>query len=286
MHRSIAIRCVIGALLVLGGIGAAPAEAQSVQTVVDEMKARYQQQLETVDTYVIETNQYTSYYRKTTRNGESVYETAMRWKGDGGGLFNGADAMPSLQPSRSQLDTLAQVASYVGTETIDGQRVHVLRVDDPAALSGDRMPAMEQAEQGEMRLYIDAERYVPLRMESEMTMTQNGETQTLRPRIVFSDYRTTDGLTLPWKMEMTVDSLNASVSPEEREQARQSLEELEARMKELPEGQRQMMEGMMKDQLDQLRGILEEGAINIAIEVQDVHVNAPLPEDVFSGSNN
>jgi len=46
------------------------------------------------------------------------------------------------------------------------------------------------------------------------------------------------------------------------------------------------MEGMMKNQLEQLRNILDEGSIQFAIEVQDVQVNAPLPDDVFSGGSN
>jgi predicted secreted protein len=85
---------------------------------------------------------------------------------------------------------------------------------------------------------------------------------------------------------MKMENLDATISAEEREQARRSLEEMEQRMQEMPEEQRQMMEGMMKNQLEQLRNILDEGSIQFAIEVQDVQVNAPLPDDVFSGGSN
>jgi len=288
MYSSMSIRGLALTVLLVAGGWTATATAQSVEAVVNEMKARYQAQMEAVDTYIIETNQYTSYHRKTTRDGDTAYETETRWTGDGAGMLSGSNALTSLQPGLAHMDTLAQVASYVGTETIDGRRCHVLHVDDPTALSGDPMPAMaqEQTQQGEMRLYIDAEQYVPVRIESEVMVEQNGETQTLRPRIHFSDYRTVDGLTLPWTMEMRMDNLNASISLEEREQARQSLEEMEKRMQEMPEQQRRMMEGMMKKQLDQLRSILEEGSIHFAVEVQDVKVNTDLPADVFSGGDN
>lgn len=286
IHHS--IRGLAAALLFIAFAGASTVSAQSVDAVVNEMRARYQAQLETVDTYIVETNQYTSYHRKTTRDGDATYETEMQWKDSGGGMFSGAGAMPSLQPGLAQLDTLAQKASYLGTETVDGRPCHVLRIDDPAALSGNRMPAMNAnaPQQGETRLYIDAEQYVPLRLESEVSVERNGESQTLRPRILLSDYRTTDGLTLPWSMEMKMENLDATISAEERKQARQSLEEMEQRMQEMPEEQRQMMEGMMKNQLEQLRNILDEGSIQFAIEVQDVQVNAPLPDDVFSGGSN
>lgn len=282
MHRYTPQR-IVSLLFVLLLIGTGPAAGQSVHAVVDAMTARYQQEMETVDTYIIETDQYTSYHRKTMQDGEPVYETAMRWGGEGSGFFSGTGDAPSLQPSRSQLDTLAQVATYEGTETVDGRRCHVLRVDDLSALSSPPMTGMdaETADQGSMRMCVDAERSVPLRMDMEVTTTQNGETQTLRPQVVFSDYRTTDGLTLPWRMAMTVENVNASISPEEREQARRSLEELEARMKELPEAQRQMMEGMMEGQMEQLRSMLDDGSIQFAVEVQSVQVNTPLPDDVF-----
>jgi len=282
MHRYAPQR-TISLLFVLLLIGTGPAAGQSVHAVVDAMKARYQQEMETVDTYIIETDQYTSYHRKTMQDGEPVYETATRWGGEGSGFFSGMGNASSLQPSRSQLDTLAQVATYEGTETVDGRRCHVLRVDDLSALSSPPMTGMdaETVDQGSMRMCVDAERPVPLRMDMEVTTTQNGETQTLRPQVVFSDYRTTDGLTLPWRMAITVENVNASISPEEREQARQRLEELEARMKELPEAQRQMMEGMMESQMDQLRSMLDDGSIQFAVEVRSVQVNTPLPDDVF-----
>ncbi len=288
MHRRSSIHHLAAILLLVAVAGAPTAAAQSVDAVVNEMRARYQTQLETVDTYIVETNQYTSYYRKTTQGDDVAYETEMRWKDSGAGMFGGAGAMPSLQPGLAQLDTLALKSSYAGTETVDGRSCHVLRIDDASALSGDRAPLLnsDQTQQGETRLYIDAERYVPLRLESEVTVERNGEAQTLRPRILLSNYRTTDGLTLPWAMEMKMENLDATISAAEREQARQSLEQMEQRMQEMPEEQRQMMEGMMKNQLEQLRNILDEGSIQFAIEVQDVKVNTPLPDDVFSGGGN
>lgn len=113
MHRFTPQRFA-GLLLTLLLMGTGPASGQSVQAVVDAMKTRYQQELDAVDTYIIETDQYTSYHRRTTQAGQPMYETAMRWHGEGRGLFRGAGASPSLQPSLSQLDTLVQIAAYEG----------------------------------------------------------------------------------------------------------------------------------------------------------------------------
>lgn len=266
------------ALVLIGGLIPA-ASAQSVDAVINEMKKRYQQQLETVDTYVVKTNQYTSYHRKVTRDGEAVYETEIRGS-TGARLPGGMGATSVLQPGLSQLDSLAQHAAYAGTETVDGRETHVLLIDDPIVLSGAR-PAPPGDMQGRMKLYIDASRYVPLRMGAEMQVEQDGQTRAMHPRIRFSDYRTTDGLTLPWIMEMRMNKANASMSPEERAEARKRLEEMEAQMKEMPAEQREMMEGMMKNQLEQLREVLVEGTIDFTVEVQNVQVNTPLPDGVF-----
>jgi uncharacterized protein YeaO (DUF488 family) len=84
---------------------------------------------------------------------------------------------------------------------------------------------------------------------------------------------------------MRMDNLNASISPEDREEARKSLEEMEKKMKEMGERQRKMMERMMGGQMDKLRQIIEEGTIEYTIQVQDVQVNASIPDDVFTSTN-
>ena len=45
------------------------APAQSAQSIAEKMKAQYQDQLENVDNYVVETSMYTSYHRKAMNDG-------------------------------------------------------------------------------------------------------------------------------------------------------------------------------------------------------------------------
>ena len=37
-------------------LGLAPATAQSIESIADDMQAQYEQQFETVDTYIVDTN--------------------------------------------------------------------------------------------------------------------------------------------------------------------------------------------------------------------------------------
>jgi hypothetical protein len=287
----------IALLVCIGLFTGLSAQAQSVDAVISKMKAQYEQQLAAVDTYIIETDKYTTYHRKVTADGSATYESRTQWKDSEhfmGGSFMGD--MNSTMPSEDALNRLAENATYGGTETIDGVQTHVLIVDDPSALSDEMMdddsmdmPANEEDDNiqvGSMRFYVHADMHVPVRMDYDATVTrEDGSSQKMNSVVTFTDYRTVDGLTLPYQTMMRMDNLNASISPEDREEARKSLEEMEKKMKEMGERQRKMMERMMGGQMDKLRQIIEEGTIEYTIQVQDVQVNASIPDDVFTSTN-
>ncbi len=285
----------VGLLIGLGLLTGA--SAQSVDAVISNMKAQYEQQLAAIDTYIIETDKYTTYHRKVTTEGTATYESRTRWK-DGQGLMEGSFVgdMNTALPNQDALDQLAENARYSGIETIDGVRTHVLIVDDPEALSDEMVneeamdapdeDGSENVEVGSMRFYVHAEQHVPVRMDYDATITRtDGQSQTMNAVVTFADYRTVDGLTIPFRTMMRMDNLNASISPEEREEARKSLAQMEEKMKEMSDRQRNMMERMMGGQMDKLRQIIEEGTIEYTIQVQDVQVNTAIPDDVFSGTN-
>lgn len=288
---------LVGLLIVTGLLAGSAVHAQSVDAVISKMKAQYEQQLADIDTYVIETDQYTTYHRKVTTDGTASYESRTQWKdskGFMGGSFMGD--MNSTMPSEDALNRLAENATYGGTETIDGVQTHVLIVDDPSALSDDmmdeedmNMPASEETDNiqvGSMRFYVHADMHVPVRMDYDATVTrEDGSSQKMNSVVTFTDYRTVDGLTIPYRTTMRMDNLNASISPKEREEARKSLDQLEKKMKEMNDRQREMMEGMMSGQMDKLRQIVEEGTIEYTIQVQDVKVNTAIPDDVFTSTN-
>jgi outer membrane lipoprotein-sorting protein len=259
-HRSGLLALVLSLL-----IGGAPAAAQSVDSVVENLRATYQQQLETVDTYVVETNLYTSYSRKVTRDGNSTYESSTRLKGSGNTPF--ATGTTPTATYGLHLDRLAQHATYAGTETINGVRCHILEVDDPEAVN----PEMAAGDADQMTYYIDAERHVPARI--RFTPSKRGQgPQPSAVTINMRDYRTTDGLTLPYRMEFQIDM---DMSDKQRAQMEQALKQME----NMPEQQRQQMQKMMGGQMDMMRQMMSGEPI--VVEVQRVEVNTELPDGVF-----
>lgn len=274
-------------VLALAGLLAPTAvQGQSVEAIISEMKARYEQQFAAVDNYIIETDKYTSYFRKTSTSGPPQYESRTVWK-ESEGLFGQMDFSdsPGYYATEAQLDKLAENSEYGGMQTVDGTDAHVLIVNDPQALAEDSSDEDMENVKGSMRMYIDASQYVPIRMDFEAEVENPEGTQTVNPTMIFADYRTTDGLTVPWSMHMKMDNLNASMSPEEREQARESLAQMEEQMENMGERQRKMMERMLKGKMESLRKIIDEGTIEFNVQVQDVKVNTGIPDDVFTNSN-
>jgi outer membrane lipoprotein-sorting protein len=241
------------------------AAAQSVASVVDQMRDQYDQQLETVDTYIVETNLYTSYHKKVTQGGGATYRTETRMKeGEGAGVVS--QASPSSVYG-FQFEGLKQHATYDGTETVNGTTCHVLRVDDPAKV----IPEMSAGDAKRLTYYIDAERSVPARM----VMMTTGQGRRGKPSTItvdLTDYRTVDGLTLPYRTEIQVDM---DLSEQERKQMEQALKQME----NMPKQQRSQMQGMMGGQMDMIKQMMSGEPIRV--DVQDVTVNTELPDDVF-----
>jgi hypothetical protein len=246
---------------------AAPAAGQSVASIVDEMQAKYQQQLDAVDTYIVETNLYTSYNKKVMKDGAPTYQSQTQMKGADPSSY-AATSTPSAAYGL-QFERLKEHATYTGTETVNGVQTHVLQVDDPSKVN----PDMSQGDAESMTYYIDAEQHVPTRM----VMKPKGQGGNQGPQassvtINMTNFQTTDGLTLPHRMEIQVE-MNMS------EQQRKQMEQAMAQMKNMPEQQRKQMEKMMGDKMEMMQQMMSGEPI--VVEVQSVEVNVELPDGVF-----
>ena len=262
-------RVLVVPLLLSALLAAPPLAAQSAQSVVDEMKARHEAQLETVDNYVVETNLYTAYHRKITRNGQTTYETATRMSGQSETL-NALGTTPTTTSGVAYLDRLAAHATYDGTESVNGTESHVLRINDPAAVYDEMTGDIE-----EMMYYVNADTYAPSRMVVTMA-PQSGGDQSPTMTIDYTDYRTVDGLTLPYVMEMVMD---LGMSEDQRRQ----LQQLQEKLEQMPEQQREQMKRVMGKQFEQMQKMM--AGEPTTVEVQSVRVNVGIPEGIFAETN-
>lgn len=255
----------------MAGIGVPrAAQAQTAASVVENMKQSFLNQFEGLDTYVVETDLYTSYNRRVEGANPPEFESRTQLKGQSQAIGGMGSAS---QSQYGQFYRLADHARHAGIETVDGRRCHILRVDDPGKLNADL-----QGQANQITYYIDADSYQPRRMQFEM-QGQSGQSVPQSVTVTMQDYRTVDDLTLPWKIQIQT-NLNETLSAQQRRQ----LQEMKEQMEQMDEEQRQMMERMMGDQMKQMEQMMSGEPM--VVQVQSVTVNEPLPEGVFdSGSN-
>jgi hypothetical protein len=168
---------------------------------------------------------------------------------------------------RLQFDQLKQHATYAGTEMIDGTQCHVLQVDDPSKVNAEMGTEAERT-----TYYVHADRHVPTRMIMKSTPSTQTGPQPSSVTIDLKNYTTTDGLTLPHRMDIHLD---ANISDEQRRKMKQTMQKME----NLPEQQRKQMENMMGSQMEMMKQIMAGDPITI--DVQSVEVNAEIPEGMF-----
>jgi hypothetical protein len=246
-------------------LAALPAAAQSAESIAEKMKARYQEQLENVDNYIVETNMYTTYHRKIMEEGTPALETEVRMKGQSSIFTSMGNTQTTNSSEPAYYEDLSQNATYDGSETVNGVECHVLRVKDASEMEGNAQ---------EMTYYVNTEQYVPMRLKSVQPPQQGGGKPT-EVEVNFEDYRTTKGITLPWRTTM---QMNMEMSEEQRQRMKKMMKQLE----NLPKSQREMMKKQMPMAFDRMKKILQGEPTTI--EVQDVRVNTDMPEGMFDSS--
>ncbi len=246
------------------------ADAQDVNTVVDGMRSVYQKQLEHVNTYIVETNQYKTYVKKVSKDGEATYTMKTDMK-NGGTSPLSANTPASASPYGVDFDALRKHATHEGTATVDGSTVDVLRVDEPQKVMKSRKQISGSLNRA--RYLIDRKRHVPVRVIVKAQQKGRGEEpRTSTITVDLKDYRDVDGLVYPHRTEITYD---LGMSEEQKQQMKQAIE----RIKNMPEKQREKMKKMMGSNFEKLQRMMSDEPI--VINVTQLKVNVDLPEGVF-----
>ncbi|MEM9998357.1 MAG: hypothetical protein AAF809_11700 [Bacteroidota bacterium] len=276
MSRLLACTLLAGLLLAVVAVPAwaQPSGADLIQTTID----RYAQRMADVENYAVTQTMsmmnmsMTTYYERDPDGGPLAYTTTTYVNGQASA--SGPDA--SGDPYAA-LACMKSKASYAGTETIDGETTHVVRIDD----MGDCAEAMgmtdgEGMPEGELSsgtMYIDTDDYVLRRMMMEGTMNADGRTADFSSTMTMSDYRTTDGLLHPWLTEMTMTGMDAMMGGEDGEDLQSQIAEMRAQMEEIPES----MRGMIEDQIKMLEDSMTGDGMTMTMTVTEVTVNEGPP---------
>lgn len=220
----------------------------------------------------VETDPDTTYYRKVETDGFPTMQ-----------VVNSGSNTPATNYYNFQenYDALVANSTYEGTETVNGRRAHVLFIEDVTALYDDMVTTPEaqqqqqQAEPQSGRMYIDAEDYIPIRMNFDINY--DGE-YTGSADMVMSDIRNIDGMLIPFMMEMRIEGISGSMSAEDMAEAQQSMKDLEEQMENASGLQKRILERAVKPQMERLQKMLAEGAMTMTTIIEDVQTNITIPE--------
>ena len=277
-------------ILMVGGLifcltGACLAK-MSAQEVINQMRGAYEQRMSGIDDLTMVTKgtagimammgESTIYQKRAKIAGKTVYKTRTEIQFMGKPLITIYDGEYewSVDPISGQVKKekkdfapdwtriwevldLSQM-QYVGTDDLDGEAAHVLKMDDLTEGIKKLMPALQQtgpSQEGEWsgwaKMWINAENWVFMRMQIVMTGTsEEGQEMTNRITSDFKDYRQVQTMLIPHQMTYKMEVEIPDMSPEEKE----------------------MMLGMM--------GAFMEGEMIVT----KVEVNTGLPADLFDGT--
>ncbi|TET94216.1 hypothetical protein E3J33_00495 [Candidatus Aerophobetes bacterium] len=277
-------------ILMVGGLifsltGACLAK-MSAQQVINQMRGAYEQRMSGIDDLTMVTKgtagimammgESTIYQKRAKIAGKTVYKTRTEMQFMGKPLVTIYDGEYewSVDPISGQVKKekkdfapdwtriwevldLSQM-QYVGTDDLDGEAAHVLKMDDLTEGIKKLMPALQQtgpSQEGEWsgwaKMWINAKNWVFMRMQIVMTGTsEEGEEMTNIITSDFKDYRQVQTMLIPYQMTYKMEVEIPDMSPEEK----------------------QMMLGMM--------GAFMEGEMIVT----KVEVNTGLPADLFDGT--
>jgi len=277
-------------ILMVGGLifcltGACLAK-MSAQQVINQMRGAYEQRMSGIDDLTMVTKgtagvmammgESTIYQKRAKIAGKTVYKTRTEIQFMGKPLITIYDGEYewSVDPISGQVKKekkdfapdwtriwevldLSQM-QYVGTDDLDGETAHVLKMDDLTEGIKKLMPALRQtgpSQEGEWsgwaKMWINAKNWVFMRMQIVMTGTsEEGQEMTNRITSDFKDYRQVQTMLIPHQMTYKMEVEIPDMSPEEK----------------------QMMLGMM--------GAFMEGEMIVT----KVEVNTGLPADLFDGT--
>lgn len=273
MYRTL-LATVIGALALSAAVHAQP----SAQEVVDRSMQAYASMMEDVESYqlTLETMGHEQQLYFERREGDDpfayrAYTVTPR------GVTAFDDHIPfagEMAPGTETFQRLRERARLLGRQTLDGQQVYAIAVDDPAGLMEmPDMPDDADFEVDSATFFISSDHYLLVGADMEGRMRHRGQENEVTMEMRASDFRTVGSVRFPFHTVMRMDGLAAGMSEEERQQ----LAEVRRQLEQLPPEQRAMMEQAMGDQLEQMRRMAEGESVEMEMRVLDLQINVPRP---------
>lgn len=263
-----------------------PAWSADAQDIIDKVLQLQEERREGVDRYVVEQEVMGRVskiaFERTTVTGPDgkdvdtfrmVLPEEMLQQGPGEQpLMSQDDFEDMAQEAVFSIAAFSESAELVGTETVEGRDAYHLvaeNLDRKRSFNEDQEFVLQT-----INAWIDSDDYVPLKLVMDGTMDTDGTPRPVTIETIERDYRTVPGSNMyePYQQVMRLTGEMADETKRQMEQARTHLAELDKQLAEMPESQRQMMMGMMGEEIEMMRKMAAGDGIEIVTTVRSITV--------------
>lgn len=268
------MRLLLAPLLLLSGLAlsACGEEPLTAETVTEQMLARFNDNFDGVEDFTATTDELTAYYRRGTADSLTAFVIRVAARDSVAALTVPPQLITYLVPEVPRFTQgLRRGAGLDGPEVHDGHRVYVLRADHPQALTP--VPDAGAPLFSDVRLYVDAETFAIRELRFEVPSPDSNATQPIVERILYDDYRTVEGVSLPFRVSTITSGLKEAIPEEYRIVMGGNLALRRAQAERLPSGER---DAALREIAAQER-LLNEGIQESTLALRNVQVNEGAP---------
>ena len=174
-------------------------------------------------------------------------------------------------------------AKIVGTESVGKRRAIHARADK---LNIVEKSDGEELEIQAISLWVDAQKYVPLKMRMEGVAKQGRSSREILIERLDQDYRMVPGskLYMPYRNIVRMQGVLSPEQQKQMEDAREQLADFDKKLAEMPPEQRVQVEKMAGSQMAMLRKMVDSGQMDVVTEVRAIRVNVGLKGAVAAGA--
>ncbi|HLT46626.1 MAG TPA: hypothetical protein VK002_05305 [Rubricoccaceae bacterium] len=253
-------------------LGACQGRLEDPDAIADRVAARAAENYAGVRDFTLHGDDLVIYFRRAGADSLATFE-GRAFTDDS---LREAVALPYHLPNAMELARgLRGNARLAGTADLDGERVYVLDAIDPAAVTGAET-AIDS-----LRVLVDARTFqireirVAEPPPTDSAATPDPDAPPLVTRQRYGDFRTADGLTLPFYTNTLITGIPV---PDEVRLVQGGMLEIQRRQAQaLPPAERARALRRIETQIR----IIRQGEFEQAFSVDAVRVNAGVPEDAF-----
>lgn len=166
-------------------------------------------------------------------------------------------------------------AKIVGKESVGKRRAIHARAE---GLNLVEKPNDTELVIDSISLWVDAEKYVPLKLRLEGVAEQETASRDVFIERLDQDYRTVPGsqLYMPYRTTVRMHGVFGADQQEQMEEARRQLAELDKQLAEMSPEERARFESMAGSQIERLRTMVHSGEMSLATTVRAIRINTGL----------